>query len=514
MTEGNPMNGVAKSLDENRLLEATGLAKSYGGHLVLRHVEFDISSHEIVAVIGENGAGKSTLAKIIAGAVQPESGELRLNGRVIQLQSPRDALRLGIAYIPQELAYLPNMSVGDNILVGRWPHRAGVTGDLAVRALAAAEVRRFGIEVDVSRRMADLTLAERQLVEIAKALSRSSAVLVLDEPTASLTNAESGNLFRVLKQLARAGLAVVFISHRMDEVFEVSDRVVVMRNGAIVGNVATSATKRSELIGLMLGAAAQELTEVHTAKLVRDTVVDIVDWSSSGQPPIRNFSLAVDRGEIVCLFGLRGSGGEAIAEGLAGRNRKVEGRVAIEGKSYQVFRGPAAARRAGIGYVPAERKRDGLVMPLSVQANLSLLVLSLVSRFGWLRPSAERRLGERLRSRMRIRYRSSSQSVATLSGGNQQKVLLASRLAANPKVFVLQEPTRGVDVGARYEIHQYVRSIASQGTPVVWITTDVEEAVLIADRLVVMREGAVVAELTGDSKTQGRALEAATNDAA
>jgi ribose transport system ATP-binding protein len=179
-----------------------------------------------------------------------------------------------------------------------------------------------------------------------------------------------------------------------------------------------------------------------------------------------------------------------------------------------VFRGPAAARRAGVGYVPAERKREGLVMPLSVQANLSLLVINQVSRFGWLMPAAERRLAERLRERMRIRYRSGSQIVATLSGGNQQKVLLASRLAANPKVFVLQEPTRGVDVGARFEIHQYVRSIASQGTPVVWVTTDVEEAVLIADRLVVLRDGVVVAELAGESKTQGRALEAATNDAA
>jgi ABC-type sugar transport system ATPase subunit len=245
-----------------------------------------------------------------------------------------------------------------------------------------------------------------------------------------------------------------------------------------------------------------------------ETALQLVDWSWTSQPPIHNFNLTVNRGEIVCLFGLRGSGGEALAEALAGTRTNFVGRLIIDGKEHRLFRGPAAARNAGIGYVPAERKRDGLVMPLSVQANLSLLVFRLVSRLGWLRPAAERRLAEQLRSRMRIRFRSLSQAVATLSGGNQQKVLLASRLAASPKVFVLQEPTRGVDVGARYEIHQYIRSLAADGTPVLWVTTDVEEAVLIADRLVVLREGAIVAELVGDSKTQGRALEAATQDAA
>jgi ribose transport system ATP-binding protein len=495
-------------------IKAAGIAKSYGGHLVLKHIDFEAEAGRIVAVIGENGAGKSTLAKILAGVVQAEAGEISVRDERVTFQSPRDALRMGIAYIPQELAYLPNLTVADNILVGRWPHRAGVTSDVAIRLQASGEAKRFGIDVDVSRRMSDLTLAERQLVEIAKALTRSSSVLLLDEPTASLTNTESKSLFRVLRQLAARGLAVIFISHRMDEVFEVTDRVVVLRNGEVVGDLETATTKRSELIGLMLGSAAQELQERHDARSGAEPVLVLNDWSSRGEPPIRQFNLSVNRGEIVCLFGLRGCGGEVIAEGLAGMNAELEGRLTLGSHEHRVFRGPAAARRAGVGYVPPERKREGLVMPLSVQANLSLMVLRLVSKFGWLRPSVERRLSEQLRDRLRIRYRTASQSVATLSGGNQQKVLLASRLALNPKVFVLQEPTRGVDVGARYEIHQYIRSIASQGTPVLWVTTDVEEAVLIADRLVVMRDGAIVAELQGDSKTQGRALEAATKDAA
>ncbi len=496
------------------VLEASRLAKSYGGHLVLKHVDFAIAAGEIVAVIGENGAGKSTFAKIIAGAVQPESGELAVHGRQVDFQSPRDALRAGVGYIPQELAYLSNRTVADNILVGRWPHRQGVTSDLTIRSIAAADAKRFGIQVDVRRQMADLTLAERQLVEIVKALSRSSAVLVLDEPTASLTSSESQNLFRVLRNLAQTGLSIIFISHRMDEIFDVGDRVVVLRNGEVVGNVMTADTTRPQLIGYMLGAAAEELSERHESGPFTEPALELAGWSWSGEPAITDFNLTVHRGEIVCLFGLRGCGGEVIAESLAGRNRKFQGSVRIEGRQYAMFRRPGAAGRAGIGYVPAERKREGLVMPLPVQANLSLLVLRAISRLGWLSRNKEKRLAADLRQRMQIRARSLSQTVATLSGGNQQKVLLASRLAARPRVLVLQEPTRGVDVGARVEIHHYLRSIAAQGTGVLWVTTDVEEAVLVADRLVVLREGAVVAQLTGTDKTQGRALEMATKDAA
>jgi ribose transport system ATP-binding protein len=496
------------------VLDAAGVAKSYGGHLVLKYVDFAIREREIVAVIGENGAGKSTFAKILAGAVQPESGELRLIGQRVDFQSPRDALRAGVSYIPQELAYLPNLTVAENILVGRWPHRRGVTSDATVRSIAAREAQKFGIEINVGRRMGELTLAERQLVEVLKALTRSSRVLVLDEPTASLTQAESTKLFATLRQLSRAGLSVIFISHRMDEIFAVSDRVVVLRNGGVVANLETASTTPAELIGHMLGEAAEELGAQHEERLFDRPALELLSWSSSGEPALRDLNVTVHRGEIACLFGLRGSGGETIGEALAGRRHDVSGKVRIAGRTLSMFRSPGESNRAGIGYVPAERKRDGLVLPLSVQANLSMLVLRSLARLGWLNRAAEQRLGEDMRNRLRIRLRSLSQSVGTLSGGNQQKVLLASRLAARPEILVLHEPTRGVDVGARFEIHQYVRSIAAEGTAVLWITTDVEEAVLVADRVLVLREGNVVAELTGTIRTQGRALAMATKDAA
>lgn len=498
----------------SNVLLADGLAKSYGGHVVLNHVRFGVGRGEILAVIGENGAGKSTFAKIVAGVVQPDAGSLVLNGSRVDFQSPRDALRVGISYIPQELAYLSNLTAADNILIGRWPSRRGITSKVETKRTAARAAAGFGIDINVSRLMAELTLAERQLVEIVKALTRESEVLVLDEPTASLTSAESANLFKILRELVRTGLGVLFISHRMDEIFAVSDRVVVLRNGEVVAETPTAATTHSELIKHMLGSAAEELTHQRDPSPVGAPALQLVDWSWSGHPPIRDFNLNVHGGEITCLFGLRGCGGEVIAESLTGRDPLFSGRTIVEGKAYGIFRTPRSATRAGISYVPAERKRDGLVMTLSVQANVSLLSIDHIARLGWLRTSRERRLAARMRDRLRIRMRSLTQLVSTLSGGNQQKVVLASRLVTNPRVLVLQEPTRGVDVGARVEIHQYLRAIADQGTAVLWITTDVEEAVVVADRLVVLREGAIVGELTGEMKTQGSALAMATKDAA
>ena len=511
MGDGVPQRADRGDAD---VLTATGLAKTYGGHLVLKHINFSVGEGEIVAVIGENGAGKSTFAKIVAGVIRPDGGQLKLKGRAVAFQSPRDALREGIAYIPQELAYLSNRSVADNILMGRWPSRAGLTNESAVIATAAAAAAKFGIELHPDRRMGQLTLAERQVVEIVKALIRSSRVLVLDEPTASLTGGESRKLFSILRDLVKSGLSVIFISHRMDEVFDVSHRVVILRNGEVVGDVRTDEATRPQLIGLMLGAAAEEFREQREGRDFAQAALQLVGWSWNGEPPIRDLNLAVHRGEIVTLFGLRGSGGEVIAEGLAGRNPRFTGSVVVEGRDYPMFRSIQASAHAGIGYLPAERKRDGLVMPLSVQANLSLAVLPSISRAGWIRPAVEHRNAEQIRRTLQIRARSLSQTVATLSGGNQQKVVLGSRLLAKPRVLVLQEPTRGVDVGARFEIHQYLRGIAEQGTAILWITTDVEEAVLVADRLVVLREGAIVAELTGKAKTQGHAVAMAARDAA
>jgi ribose transport system ATP-binding protein len=496
------------------LMDVRSVVKRYGTHEVLHSVSLSVGRGETVAVIGENGAGKSTLAKLMAGVTRPDEGELRFDGRPLSFGSPRDALQAGIGFIPQELAYWPDLSVGENVLVGTWPSKRGVISprELQKRALELSE--RFGIPLDLGRPMRALKLGERQLVEILKVLSRDASALILDEPTAALTAAESRNLFSLLGKLAAQGHGIVYISHRMDEVFRFSDRVDVLRNGRLVASAPTRATTPATLIEAMLGQAASGLHASESAARTDETpALSIRNWTMPGEPGLKDVSLDVARGEVLGLFGLRGSGAELVSEGLGGVHKDIRGTLDVAGRRRRVT-SPLAARRAAIGYVPAERKRDGLVLTLSVQANLGLLTLKKVSRFGVLRGRLERTAAQRWTSAFNIRLRNLNQPTSELSGGNQQKVMVASRLATDPVVFALQEPTRGVDIGARVELHRFIRGVAAEGVGLLVVTTDVEEAVSLCDRLLVMRDGAIVDELVGARKTQGRAVALAAGEAA
>ena len=496
------------------LMDVRSVVKRYGSHEVLHGVSLSVRPGETVAVIGENGAGKSTLAKLMAGVMRPDEGELSVDGAPVSFTSPRDALQAGIGFIPQELAYWPDLSVGENVLVGAWPAKGGLVSprELQKRALELSE--RFGIPLDLGKPMRALKLGERQLVEILKALSRNASVLILDEPTAALTAAESRNLFALLGKLSEQGHGIVYISHRMDEVFRFSDRVDVLRNGRLVVSAPTRSATPASLIEAMLGQAAGELTGIESAARTGEPpALSLRNWTKPGEPGLDDVSLDVARGEVVGLFGLRGCGAELVSEGLGGLHKDIRGVLEVAGEPKRVA-SPRAARRAAIGYVPAERKRDGLVLTLSVQANLGLLTLDRVSRFGILLRRCERAAAGRWTEMFNIRLRSLSQPTGELSGGNQQKVMVASRLATEPLCFALQEPTRGVDVGARLELHRFIRDVAARGLGLLVVTTDVEEAVLICDRLLVMRDGAIVEELAGNDKTQGRAIALAAGEAA
>ena len=495
-------------------LVAAGLTKRYGSQVALKNVELSLASGEIVAVVGENGAGKSTLSKILSGAIRPDAGRLVLDGEVLELHAPRDALRAGISYIPQELAYFPNLTVAENLLVGHWPNRFGVTTRPLVARQARRLADRFGIHLDVRRPLSDLRLAERQLAEILKALAREARVLVLDEPTASLTAEESRNLFRVLRGLAASGVGVIFISHRLDEVFHIADRIVVFRNGVVVADLVTKEATPGKLIEHMLGAEiAKAERSLESDAVVGSAALKVTNLTRPGLPNISGLTFELREGEVLGLFGPRGSGAEIVADGLGGRIGDFKGRLEVNGKERAPFPTPRAARRGGIGYLPPERKREGLVLGMSVAANLSMLVLEKRSRFGLLRRLAERRAAQHWKNTLQIRCRSVTQAVDSLSGGNQQKVLIGTRLEARPRILVLNEPTRGVDVGARAEIHRYLRSEAAGGTAVLWVTSDVEEAVFVTDRMLVMRDGVIVGELEGQAKTPARALALATADA-
>jgi ribose transport system ATP-binding protein len=493
------------------LLNASGLSKRYGSHRVLTGIDFALDRGEAVAVIGENGAGKSTFAKIIAGVIRPDEGEITLEGHPVSFSSPRDALREGIAFIPQELAYVPELTVGENILLGRWPSRLGLVSHGNVLTQAREEATRYGIELDIGRRMSSLKLADRQIVEIVKAVTRRAQVIVFDEPTAALNEQESQTLFDVIQRLARQRVGIIYISHRMDEVHRLSDRVDVFRNGTLVASVSPREATPDELIAHMLGQASEHFQLFDRRSQASEPAVSLVGWRTTDSPALAGIDLRVGKGEVVGLFGLRGCGAEVVAEGLAGRHRTIRGEFRLEGRRMDIFRTPIAARRANIGYVPAERKKEGLVLAMSISGNIGLLVLRRLSRLGWIRSRLATGLAARLARQLAVTFSHLRQPVGELSGGNQQKVLLASRLAPQPRVLVLQEPTRGVDVGARLEIHRLLRSICESGAAVLLVTSDVEEAVAVTDRLVIMRDGRVTGELTGEGKTQGQALRLATS---
>lgn len=491
------------------LFEARGLTKSYGPNQILTDLDFTLARGESVALIGENGAGKSTFAKIMTGVTRPDAGVLRFDGTEVVFHAPRDALAAGLAFIPQELAYLPHLSVAENIVLGQWPGRSGLTTPAAIRARAQGACDRFGIHLDLDTEMRHLKLAERQLVEIVKALLRDARMIVLDEPTAALNDQESAALFSILRRLNGKGVGIVYISHRMDEVYRFSDRVDVLRNGRRVASVPPQQTTPAQLIAHMLGQEKEEFTRGATIRQGA-SALSLRNWRSSGLPSLDDVNIDVQAGEIVGLYGVRGSGADLVAEGLSGLHREISGEIVVDGQARPLFSSPYDAIGAGLAYVPAERKRDGLVLGLPIRRNITLMVLRSLARLGFVYTAREAAVTDDLVHRFDVRFRGADQPVERLSGGNQQKVLLASRIAARPRFLILHEPTRGVDVGARVEIHRLLSGVADEGCATLMVTSDVEEAVTVPDRLIVIRDGRIVGELSGGSMTQANAISLAT----
>jgi ABC-type sugar transport system ATPase subunit len=489
-------------MTEDPFLQAEALHKRYGGVHALRGARIAVHPGEVHALVGENGSGKSTLLNILSGQIRPDAGTVSLAGRPVAFRNPTDALRGGIATVTQETTLAPELSITENVFLGHRMVRRGPLIDWhATRRRALAAVRRLGLDVDPSLPVRRLRPDQQQMVEIARALSIDARVLVLDEPTSSLTDDEVASLFGLVRNLRNEGVAIIFVSHRLKEVFDLADRITVLRDGRTVGEAPAAELDRPALIHLMVGRALEEMEpppvqERGGASALRARGVTL---------PGSVFDIDVDvaPGEIVGLAGLVGAGRSELLETVFGLHRPSAGTIEVEG-SQASFRSPRDAIRGGVAFVPADRKLQGLVHEMSVRENLVMASTSSLARFR--RPAARRELRvvrESFES-MRIRAGSPRALVATLSGGNQQKVVLAKWLATRPRVLMLDEPTRGVDVGAKAEIYQLLFDAAESGVGVLVSSSENPELLTLCDRILVMFRGRIAAELSRDEATEAR----------
>jgi ABC-type sugar transport system ATPase subunit len=472
------------------LLELRSASKTYPAVRALSAVDLLLERGEVHAVLGENGAGKSTLMKVIAGTVRPDTGRMTVEGRTVPLGSPEAARAHGIAMVYQELSLVPSLSVGENVLLGRWPtRRSGMIDWRRVPAAVRPHLDRIGLEVDIRRPVAELGMAERQLVEIAKALSNEVRVLLLDEPTSALSDPEARRLFEVIRDLSASGVAVVYVSHRLLEVLQISDRITVLRDGGLIGTVDRSEVDEGRLVRMMLGhAVEEEPARTERSAGPREDVV-LRARGLSRLPRLKPVELEVRAGEIVGVFGLVGSGRTRLARTLFGLEPATGGSIQVAGRAVEID-SPVRAIDLGIGYLGEDRS-SGIVPQMAVGANITLASLGALGRGPFLDFAEEKRVGRKYVDELGIRT-TVERLAGTLSGGNQQKVVLARWLCSGARLLVLDDPTRGIDVGAKVEVFRLVRRLAEAGVGIVYLTSEIREARSLADRVLIMSGGRIV----------------------
>jgi rhamnose transport system ATP-binding protein len=485
-------------------LRASSVTKAYAGVQALAGASLELRSGEVHALVGENGAGKSTFIKILTGAVQPDGGEIVVSGQTIGRQSPRAARAMGIAAIYQQPALFPELTVAENIAVG-W-ERAGLSGriDWHERHRRASELlARVGARIDPDAEAGELSMPEQQLLEIARALGADARVLIFDEPTASLSEEDAHNLFQVIGQLRARGVAMIYISHRLEELPLIADRVTVLRDGRTLGTHDMSAVNREQLIQMMVG---RDLSSVFPKRVVPlgDTVLELrgVGCAAAG---VHDVNLTVRAGEIVGLSGLVGAGRTELARTIFGLTPADTGEIRLRGRSVRI-RSPADAIAHGIAYVPEDRRRHGVVLGMPVSENITLAALDTISRFGALNFRREQELATDYTRRLAVKTPSVRTLVAALSGGNQQKVALSRWLVTKPSILILDEPTQGIDVGAKAEVHALMMELLAEGIAVLMISSELPEILGMSDRIAVMHAGTIVGMLDRHEATQERIL--------
>lgn len=474
------------------LLEVSGIGKSFPGVRALHDVSFSVGTGEVVAVLGENGAGKSTLMKILAGVQTPDTGEIRLDGEAAQIRSVEEGLARGIALIHQELNLATNLSVGANLFLGREPVKWGLIDEGEIASRSRALLDRVGLDLDPATLVGDLPIGRQQLVEIAKALSIEARLLIMDEPTSSLSQGETERLFEVVKDLRSNGVSILYISHRLGEVIELADRVVVLRDGQNAGELSRGEITHDRMVGLMVGRDLSQFY-AHSPHPPGEVALSVSALRTPAHPG-HAIDFELRAGEIVGMAGLVGAGRTELLQTLFGIAPARGGTIAVAGSVLSI-QDPRTAIGAGLALVPEDRKQQGLILEMAVADNLSLASISRDQRVGFLNFAEERRLATEMTERMRIKTPSSRQIVRFLSGGNQQKVVLGKWLAMKPKVLLLDEPTRGIDIGAKREIYALMEELARQGMAILFVSSDLEEVIGMSDRVLVMHEGRLSGEL-------------------
>jgi rhamnose transport system ATP-binding protein len=495
-------------------LEVRGISKRFGATVALDDVSMRLERGEVHCLVGENGAGKSTLAKIITGVQPPDTGTVEVEGETVELRDVQNAQRLGISAVYQHPMTFPDLTVAENVFAGRQPRHDLGTRSVPfidwgrMRTEVAAIFERLDIDLDPGASMAALSVADQQMVEIAKALSVNARVLILDEPTASLSSREVASLFSVVRDLVEDGVAIVFITHRLDEVFELGDRVTVLRDGEHVGSHAIDEVDRNDVIRMMVGREVDVLYPKEEAT-PGDVVLEVRDLHREGV--FSDISFAVRAGEIVGLAGLVGAGRTEVARGIFGVDDLDGGEVNLAGERIRP-KSPSQMMRAGLGYVPEDRHTNGLVLPWPLYMNITLAVIRRLGRAGpVVAPSIEREVAKKYIDRLSIRTEGVEQPVTDLSGGNQQKALLAKWLATEPRVLILDEPTHGVDVGAKAEVHRAISDLAQEGIGIILISSELPELLAMSDRVLVMCEGRITGHFTSESADQEMVMAAATD---
>jgi rhamnose transport system ATP-binding protein len=486
-----------------------GISMRFGATQALDDVSLDLLPGEVHGLVGENGAGKSTLVKILAGIHQPDSGTMRLDGEPTQIHGPAQSRALGIAVVHQEPRLFPDLTVAENVFIGHAP--AGRLGTIdwgATRRAAQGLFRQLDVQIDVGSPVRGLSMADQQLIEIAKSLSVDARVLILDEPTASLSAHEVERLFTIVRRLRDRGVSVLFVSHRLDEVFQLCDRATVFRDGRHVVTTATHELTTADLVRHMVGRSVALFPKVATP--VGGVLLEVNDLTRIGA--FRDVGFSVRAGEIVGFAGLVGAGRTEVARVLFGIDQRDGGEVRLGGRPV-TFADPSAAMDAGIAYLPEDRHQEGLVLDFTIAQNVTLPILPRLFSRLLVRASTERKIARDYTHQFNVRMTGVDQLVGALSGGNQQKVVLAKWLASRPKVLILDEPTRGIDIGAKVEVHRIISELAASGLGIILISSDLPEVLAMSDRIVVLHEGRVTAEIPRDRATEERVMFAATGSA-